>query len=71
MIDVSATGRKSLNYLAPGFLAMGIIVDCFHERGIECVFKSNWKNLVKIDRANFHNTAPQAIGSVCFVWVNT
>ena len=47
MVDVSAIGQNSLNSLAPGFLAMGIIVDCFHKRGIECVFKSNWKNLVK------------------------
>ena len=30
MIYVSATGRKSLNSLEPVFLAMGIIVDCFH-----------------------------------------
>ena len=40
------TGRKSLNSLAPCFLAMGIIVD-----DIKCVFKSNWKNLVKKEQS--------------------
>ena len=45
---------------------MGVIVDCFHGHGIKCVFKSNWKNLLKkwtkLVRAYFHNTAPQTIG---------
>ena len=39
VIDVSATGQKSLNCLMPYFLATDTIV--------HCVFKSNWKNLVK------------------------
>ena len=47
IIDVRATGRKSLNCLVPFFLAICVMVYCFHERGIECVFKTNWKNLVK------------------------
>ena len=55
-------GQKSLNSLAPGFLAMGIIVDCFHERDIECVFlkeqlEKSCEKRTELLRTNFHNTA--------------
>jgi len=35
MTDICVTGRKSLNYLAPGFFSIGVIVGSFHECGIE------------------------------------
>ena len=41
MIDVSGTVRKSLNYLVPGFLAMGIIVNCFNELDFRHILELN------------------------------
>ena len=54
MIDVSATGRKSLSCLAPGFLGTDIIVDIFQERGTKWMFNSHWKSEWKTDQAGQH-----------------
>ena len=75
MIDVSATGRKSLNSVAPGFFGNGHNGGLFprakHRMCVYEQWEKSCKKRTKLIRANFHNTAPQAIGPVCFVWVNT